>query len=317
MRILITGCAGYLGTKVATLLKNKGRNEIFGIDINSPRNEWAYNHFVKGSVTDAAAMEFLFNEAKPDVAIHLAFVVNAMHDESKEEEIDIKGTENFLTQCERHQVKRIIFMSSAAAYGAHSNSKLPYTETSPINGNETYSYSRFKAITDRMVTLFMRSFPTEMIILRPCLFVGPNTDNSFFEILKFPFVPQIVDQSKIRDPEFQFIHEDDMANCLIACIEKENVCGIFNVAADGVIKLSDIAQIVKKRRVGLSPSILYFLTKILWKLRIIGSPPGQLEFMRYSWIIDNSKMKTDLYQPRYTSREAFLEFIKERSHKNH
>ena len=228
MRVLITGSAGYLGSKVVSLLPEQGGHEIYGIDIADPQQKDVYASFVKASVTNPYAMEEVFKEAKPDVAIHLAFVVNALHDESKEEEVALKGSENFLYACSQHQVKKIIFMSSASAYGAHSDSKVPYTETSSIRGNESYPYSRLKAMSDRMAVMFMRHYKDgAVVILRPCLFIGPHTDNSFFEMLKFPFFPQIVDKGVRRDPEFQFIHEDDMASCVVASIEKE-VSGIFN-----------------------------------------------------------------------------------------
>lgn len=312
MRILITGCAGYLGSKVVSILHEKGGFEIWGIDIKTPSDKNPYKNFTLASVTDEASMRRIFDEAKPDVAVHLAFVVNAMHDESKEEEIAIKGTENFLAGCENNKVGKIVFMSSAAAYGAHQDSNVPYTETSPVNGNEEYSYSRLKAITDRLASLFMHAYKNgSFALLRPCLFVGPNTDNSFFEVLKFPLIPQIKDSSGIRDPLFQFIHEDDMAGCLIAAIEK-NVCGIFNVAADGTVKFSEIAQIAGKKRLALPYRFLHAATWLLWQLRLVGAPPGQLSFMRYSWIMDNSKMKKEFYQPRYSSREAFKEFINKR-----
>lgn len=316
MRILITGCSGYLGSKVVSLLHEKGGFEISGIDIKTPPDINLYKNFIRASVTDKASMKRIFDEAKPDIAVHLAFVVNAMHDESKEEEIAVKGTENFLSGCENNKVKRIVFMSSAAAYGARPDSEVPYTETSPLNGNETYSYSRLKATTDRMACLFMRAYRGgSFILLRPCLFVGPNTDNSFFEVLKFPLIPQIKDSSGIRDPLFQFIHEDDMAACLINAIEKE-VCGIFNVAADGTLKFSEIAQIAGKKRLALPFRLLHGATWLLWQLRLIKAPPGQLSFMRYPWIMDNSKMKKELYQPTYSSREAFKAFIHKRKKSN-
>jgi UDP-glucose 4-epimerase len=312
MRILITGCSGYLGSKVVSLLHAKGGCEIFGIDIKEPPDANLYKKFFRASVTDGTSMNRIFDEVRPNAAIHLAFVVNAMHDESMEEEIDIKGTENFLGECGACKVKKIVFVSSAAAYGAHPESRLPFTESSPVNGNEEYSYSRLKAAADRLASIFMRGYKDgSFVLLRPCLFVGPNTDNSFFEVLKFPIIPQIKDESGIRDPLFQFIHEDDMAGCLAAAIEKD-VCGIFNVAADGTVSFSEIAQMAGKKRIALPYRVLYAAAWILWKLHVVGAPPGQLSFMRYSWIMDNSKMKNEIYQPRYSTRDAFREFINKR-----
>ncbi len=307
MRILITGSAGYLGSKAVSILKEKG-HDIFGIDIRMPEDPDDYKCFVKGSVTDEAAMQKIFEAAKPDVAVHLAFVVNSLHNEKREEEIDVKGTEFFLKNCALHKVPKVVFMSSAAAYGAHPDGKMPMDESWGIRGNASYSYSRLKEITDRMAQKYMGEHAgCAFTILRPCLFVGPNTDNSFFEVLGFPVLPQIFDRDGIRDIDFQFIHEDDMADCLVASIEKD-VRGIFNVAGDGTLKFSDLARIAGKRKIALPFWLLYLVTSLLWNCRLISSPPGQLYFMRYPWIVDNSKMKRELFTPSRSSIDAFTEF---------
>lgn len=309
MRILITGSAGYLGSKAVSILRSKG-HEIFGIDVRMPADPNLYKGFVKGSVADEAAMQKIFEAATPHAAVHLAFVVNVLHNEKKEEEIDVAGAEIFLNNCDNHKVKKIVFMSSAAAYGAHPDSKLPYTETSLVRGNQAYSYSRLKAQVDKMAAMFMRNYSHgTFVILRPCLFVGPNTANSFFEVLKFPVIPQIRDKEGLRDIDFQFIHEDDMADCLVASIEKD-VRGIYNVAADGTVKFSEIARIAGKKRIAVPAWLLYPVTSLLWHCRLIASPPGQLDFMRYTWIMDNSKMKQELFKPLHSSMEAFKAFIK-------
>jgi UDP-glucose 4-epimerase len=312
MNILITGSAGYLGSKVVDLLQARKDFKIFGIDVRKPANENKYELFLKSSVTDRKAMSRLFEAAKPGIAVHLAFVVNSLHQRRKEDEVAIKGTKYFLENCRKHQVPKIVFMSSAAAYGAHPQASEPYTEESRLKGNAAYPYSRLKAATDRVALKFMSEHPNcHFTILRPCLFVGPNTNNSFFEVLKLPFFPQIKEHKKAQDPEFQFIHEDDMAECVLAAIEK-NIQGIYNIAADGRLKLSEIAAMAGKRRVGLPPWLLYPATAFLWHCHLLGSPPGQLDFIRYPWVMDNSKMKRELYVPKYTSGEALREFLASR-----
>ncbi|MFH0799632.1 MAG: NAD-dependent epimerase/dehydratase family protein, partial [Pseudomonadota bacterium] len=220
-RILITGSAGYLGSKAVDLLAARGGFEVYGIDIREPANRSSYKMFVKGSVADQRAMQAIFDRAKPSVAVHLAFVVTTTHDRRLEESVAIDGTRNFLEGCERAAVPKAVYLSSAAAYGAHEDNESPLTETSPVRGVDGYGYSRLKARSDGMACEFMAEHGAcEFAILRPCLFVGPNTRNNFFDVLGYPIVPQIVDGKGVRDPLFQFIHEDDMAECLAAAIEK-------------------------------------------------------------------------------------------------
>jgi len=138
--------------------------------------------------------------------------------------------------------------------------------------------------------------------------VGSNTDNHFFDILKWPIVPQIWDKRGIRNPEFQFIHENDMAGCLVAAAQK-SVSGIFNVAANGTQRFSELVKRAGKIKMPIPVFLIYPIAFILWHLRLVSSPPAQLNFIRFPWVMDASKMLQELYTPTKTSEEAFGEFI--------
>ena len=307
-KVLITGSAGYLGSKVVDLLSAREGWEVYGIDVKMPDNSESYTGFIKGSVTDAAAMRDLFDCARPDVAIHLAFIVTSTHDRKLEETVDLEGTRNFLANCERLGVGKVILLSSAAAYGAHDDNNMPLTESSPIRGVSGYGYSRFKATCDLMAQEYMAAHDScQFVLLRPCLFVGANTDNNFFDVLKFPLVPQVSDSKGVRDPLFQFIHEDDMTAVMVAAIDKP-VRGVFNIAGEGTAPFTELVRRFGKRRIAMPNWILYPITRLLWRLHLVTSPPAQLDFIRYPWIMDASRMRRELYTPAKTSLEAFNEF---------
>jgi len=308
-RVLITGSAGYLGSKFADLLAACPGYEIFGIDICEPKNLSAYKHFMQKSVTDVVAMRGIFEIANPDIAVHLAFVVTSTHDRRLEERVAIVGTHNFLDCVARAKIPKVIFLSSAAAYGAHDDNDVPLTEKSPIRGVDGYGYSRLKARADRMAQDFMSAHKEcEFILLRPCLFIGPSTNNNFFDVLKYPLVPMISDYKGIRDPEFQFIHEDDMAHCLLAAVQK-SVRGIYNVAGDGAAKFSELVHRFGKHAMAVPAWFLYPVTALLWRLHLVTSPPAQLDFIRYPWIMDVSKMQKELFKPQKDSIQAFDDFV--------
>ena len=112
-----------------------------------------------------------------------------------------------------------------------------------------------------------------MTIVRPTIVFGPTVNNY---ILRFwqtsPFFP-LLDG---RDPDWQFVHEDDVVEALSRLLV-ERRGGIFNVTADGTIKLSDAARLagVKTRRM---PTKLYKrLAAASWKLHVpnVEAPPGR------------------------------------------
>ncbi len=307
-RVLIIGSSGYIGSRTVELLSERGF-DVYGVDVRKPGSELPYADFMQGSVSDRAVMEQAFNMAKPDVAVNLAFVVDVTHDVKREEEVALGGGRIFLEMCEKFDVPRVIYVTSVASYGAHDDNDLPLHEISPLRGVKGYSYSRLKELADKMVQEFMVGHvDAQTVILRPCLVVGPHTDNHFFDILKWPIVPQVWDAKGFRNPPFQFIHEDDMAGCLVAAVEK-SVSGIFNVAAKDTLLFSELVRRAGKKKLPIPSFLLYPSAFFLWHLRITASPPAQLNFIRYPWIMDASKMENELYVPKKSSEEAFEEFI--------
>jgi len=310
-KILITGSTGYLGSRAIAQLAARGDAQLFGIDLNKPRDASHYSVFRQGSVTDAAAMGQLFDTARPDVAVHLAFVVNPLHDREREEMIDREGTRIFLDECAKHNVKRVIVVTSVAAYGAHSDNDVPLTEKSRIRGTEGYAYSWMKAEVDRMVQDFAQLHSSaEVVTLRPCLIVGPNTNNAFFDILKYPLVPQPYEEGKRRDVPFQFIHEDEMAACLVEAVTRPEIKGAYNIAGDGTVNFSDLVRLAGKKSVPVPLWLLKPVAKLLWLLRISKAPAGQLDFVRFPWIMDATRMKAELYTPPTPSSMAFEMMVK-------
>jgi nucleoside-diphosphate-sugar epimerase len=309
VRILITGSTGYLGSKAVDLLGKEPGVELFGIDLNSPRQASSYKVFRTGSVTDPDVMERIFDAARPDIAVHLAFAVNPLHDRAREEFIDREGTRIFLSECDRHDVGKVVVLTSVAAYGAFEDNDYPLNEKSRVRGVHGYAYSWMKAETDLMVQDYQRAHPEcEVVILRPALFVGPNTHNSFFDVLKYPVVPQVREKGETRDPEFQFIHEDDMAACLAAAVLKPGLKGAYNVAGEGRVRFSELVREYGKRAIPVPRWLLKPAAKLLWWFHISKAPADQLEFLRYPWIMDNSRMKRELYTPKVDSLTAFRQF---------
>jgi nucleoside-diphosphate-sugar epimerase len=84
--------------------------------------------------------------------------------------------------------------------------------------------------------------------------------------------------------------------------------GIFNLTADGTLKLSEAARIagVKTRKMPLR--VYRRIAALSWRLHLpkVEAPPGQIEFLVHPWIASNEKIKAELdWTPRYTSRETF------------
>ena len=305
MRYLITGGSGYIGSRLIELLAEREDTERIVItDIRPPAVPWPKTAYIEMDIRDRAMLPLLEIE-EPDALVHLAFVLNPMHDEQTMYDIDVNGTQNVLDAASRAGTAHLLVASSTTAYGAWPDNPVPLTEQHPVRGMPSYEYARDKTEIDRMCQLWAAEQPDRlMTIVRPCIVFGPTVDNYIVRVWEtLPFIP-LVDGI---DAELQYIHEDDVVDALSRLlIERRG--GIFNLTSDGTLRASEAARLagLKARKVPYRP--YRRLASALWRLRLprVEAPPGQLDFFRFPWLASNEKIKAELgWQPRYTSRETF------------
>lgn len=304
MRYLITGGCGYIGSRLVERLVHKEDTEQITLaDIRPPKRSFDKVSYSQCDVSSEAARSLVL-EQRPDVLVHLAFILNPIHDLTKMYQVDVNGCQNVLNAATEAGIKHVLVTSSATAYGAWPDNPVPIDEEWPVRGVPQFEYARDKTESDRICQLWAcRNPDAVMTIVRPTIVFGPNVDNFIVHSLEnFPFMP-LLDGC---DPPTQFVHEDDLVQALLLLLDKRKQ-GAYNVAADGTLSWSECATLagIKSRRI--SYKLMYRIIAGLWALRApkVESPPGQLQFMRYPWVVSNEKLKKDTgWQPKFTSRET-------------
>ncbi|MCE9499129.1 MAG: epimerase, partial [Leptospira sp.] len=146
----------------------------------------------------------------------------------------------------------------------------------------------------------------KQLILRPVTVLGPTVNNLITDLFKKKSILGITGS---KSP-FVFIWDEDVMNILLVGIEK-NKSGIFNLAGDGAIPMSEIADILGKPYRPLPAWLLKTILGILKPLRLSQYGPEQLDFLRYRPVLDNASLKKNFgYIPKYSSKEAFYAFLK-------
>jgi UDP-glucose 4-epimerase len=103
----------------------------------------------------------------------------------------------------------------------------------------------------------------------------------------------------------QFVHEDDIVGCLEHAVHNE-LDGVFNCAADGVLALSEAAGLLGKPLAPVLPPVATGLAAAVAKRIGVRLPPEVLRQMRYGRALDNRRFKATGYRFRYTTRETIL-----------
>ena len=304
VRYLITGGAGYIGSRFASHLSGREDTEqVVVADIREPREHRPKTTFRMFDVRDRQAAKALLAEEKPNCLIHLAFLVKPLHDEVTMYDVDVNGTQNLLEAAADAGTQHVLVTSSTTAYGAFPDNPLPLTEDDPVRGAPDFSYARDKADADRLCQLWALQHPERtMTIVRPCLVFGEEMDNYILDLwLKTPFRADF----GLPDPPMQFVHVDDLADALIRLLDGRHP-GAYNVAADGYVTVAEAGDMIGLRPQRMPYNLYKRLAAVLWETYVSEVPPGQLEFMVHPWVASNRKLKDATgWSPRYTSRETF------------
>jgi UDP-glucose 4-epimerase len=308
VRYLITGGSGYIGSRLNEILAARDETErIVNLDVRPPALPQEKASFVRGDVRDSAAMRELLEREQPDALIHLAFIFNPIHDEARMYDIDVNGTEAVLRAASAAGTEQVLVTSSASAYGAFPDNPKPIAEDWPVRGQPEFSYARHKAEADRICQLWAARHPERtMTIMRPCIVFGPNVDNFISRTWQnAPFMP-VIDGV---EEEFQLVHEDDVVGAMIGLLDAQ-AGGAFNVASDGTLGWRESAEMVGLKVREISMKTARRITGLSWRLHLprTEAPAGNLDFLRYPWIVSNEKLKAEIgWQPAADTREVFVE----------
>src|SRR6201997_3325367 len=175
----------------------------------------------QGDILDREAVDALVAHA--DVVIHLAFSIMGSREESAR--INLAGTRNvFEATVAAQRPRRLVYTSSVAAYGYHSDNPVPITEDVPPRGSPEHYYSEQKAACEAALAEITRRSSLEVFVLRPCIVAGPKApalaDAMPWNKLPGPVrsVTKAVPMLKpvIPDPgiPLQLVHHDDVAGAI-------------------------------------------------------------------------------------------------------
>ena len=304
--IAITGISGYIGSRLLSRLDEiPDVSDIVGIDIKPPTRRAGKLRFYCREILQPLGDIFVENEV--DSAIHLAFVLKPTHNREGTRQVDIGGISNFLDACRQANVKHILYLSSHTVYGAYPDNPVPLREEALLRPLIGFQYSTDKAEAERILRNFAVSQrDVYLTILRSCPVIGPNATNSVVASMFKPIFIRVAG----FDPPLQFVHEDDLAELVVAMLRQKK-SGIFNVAGNGEIRYTELAKLCGKRTVTVPDKLLRILMSFSWSLHLQSeSPPNGLEFIKYPPVVSTEKLKTETgFQFRYSSKEAVISFL--------
>ncbi|WP_122073487.1 SDR family oxidoreductase [Pseudophaeobacter sp. EL27] len=301
-KVLITGAAGDVGSALLRELAQGEDSpyEVVATDIRPPADLPQGIRFevldVRGEGPDQ-----LIGRERPDVVIHLASIVSPTTRDFAHQ-VDVIGSRNVLAACRTHEVKRLVVTSSGAAYGYHPDNSVPLVESDPIRGNPEFAYSDHKRQVEEMLAQARSEAPDlEQVVLRVGTVLGAGLEN---QITALFHKPRLLALMGCESP-FVFIWTRDLARILKRAIQV-GPAGIYNVAGDGALGVSDLSKALNKPVLRLPIWLLKLALAVAHPLKLSRYGPSQVRFLQYRPVLDNSALKARFgYVPDLTSAEVF------------
>jgi UDP-glucose 4-epimerase len=146
MKVFITGGSGQVGSTVADMLLARGDEVLSLDDFSTGRrdNLLDQSHLtqIEGSIVDAALIDQLFSDFKPDVVVHTAASYKDPENWSTDALVNAVGGANIAKACKTHKVGRLIYFQTALCYGTKPIQQ-PIRLDHPINPvNSSYAISK-------------------------------------------------------------------------------------------------------------------------------------------------------------------------------
>ncbi|MBS1512380.1 MAG: NAD-dependent epimerase/dehydratase family protein [Bacteroidetes bacterium] len=257
--IVVTGCAGFIGSHVCELLLAKGY-KVIGVDNFDPfynrsvkennlKNFLAHPGFSFYEADLCNGMEFI-KENDIHAVIHLAAkagVRPSLEDPEGYIRANITGTQKVHEFMLKKGIKKLVFASSSSVYG--NNKKIPFSETDNVD-NPISPYAFTKKAGELMNYTFHHLYDKDVVNLRFFTVYGPRQRPDLAihkfvnKIDKNEPITLFGDGSTSRDYTYVEDTVDGILKALQYCINNPGVYTTVNLGNNNPVTLKDLVNTI-------------------------------------------------------------------------
>ena len=185
MKVLVTGAAGFIGSKLMYMLADRG-DEVVGIDNLNDYYDIRLKHgriaefctgerkrFIEMDIADKEALDALFAAEGFDAVVNLAAQAGVRYSITNPYaylQSNLVGFLNILEACRHNPVRHLVYASSSSVYGL--NAKVPYSESDQVD-NPVSLYAASKKSNELMAHTYSKLYGLPCTGLRFFTVYGP------------------------------------------------------------------------------------------------------------------------------------------------
>lgn len=257
--ILVTGCAGFIGSHVCALLLSKGY-KVIGVDNFDPFYDRAVKESNLAKFKTHTAFKFyetditqgldVVKEENIVAVIHLAAkagVRPSIEDPAGYQHVNITGTQKVHEFMQARSISKLIFASSSSVYG--NNKKMPFNEDDPVD-NPISPYAFTKKAGELMNYTFHHLYHVDIINLRFFTVYGPGQRP---DLAIHKFVKQIENNQPLvlfgdgqtaRDYTYIDDTVSGIYSALEYCLQNTGVYTIVNLGNNKPVTLMELVDTI-------------------------------------------------------------------------
>ena len=315
MRVVVVGATGNAGTSLLGALRDEPAvDSVVGVARRRPAIEFGKTQWAQADIAHDDLVP-LFRDA--DAVVHLAWLLQPTRDLETLWRVNVEGSTRLFAAVRAASVPALVYASSIGAYSPGPKDR-GVDESWPTGGIASNEYARQKAELERRLDAFERESPGVRVVrLRPALTFKYESASQQRRLFAGPFVPSPLIRRRavpafpdIPGLRIQAVHSYDLGDAYRRAIVRD-VRGAFNVAAEPVVSMTDVAGLLGARAVRVPGRAVRAAASLSWRLHLTPIPASWLDMALALPVMDTTRAREELgWQPQRSALEAIADVVR-------
>jgi UDP-glucose 4-epimerase len=257
-KILVIGGAGFIGSFVVTELLKHPVKEVVIYDNFARGNKQYLQEQLKdercsifpfgGDIRETDILDTAIQGKDYVISLAAMWLLHCKDYPRTAFNVNIAGTFNVFEACVKHNIKKLIWSSSASVYG--DALELPMTEEHPFNNKNFYGASKIAG--EAMATAFNDRYGLKIIGLRYMNVYGPHQDQTAAYTGVVPIMLNKIEANEAPSingdgsQAYDFVYVEDVARANVQALLSDQDFGMYNVGTEVQTTINELCEMILK-----------------------------------------------------------------------
>ena len=255
-KILVIGGAGFIGSFVVTELLKYPVKEVVIYDNFARGNKQYLEEQLKdercsifpfgGDIRETDILDTAVQGKDYVISLAAMWLLHCKDYPRTAFNVNIAGTFNVFEACVKHNIKKLIWSSSASVYG--DAVELPMTEDHPFNNKNFYGASKIAG--EAMATAFNDRYGLKIIGLRYMNVYGPHQDQTAAYTGVVPIMLNKIEANEAPSingdgsQAYDFVYVEDVARSNVQALLSDQDFGMYNVGTEVQTTINELCELI-------------------------------------------------------------------------